>query len=258
MRRVVAAHSVAEYDLHGDRAEAARVVGSFKGKDIVLVGLGPLAAQVAHETLPDSPLVVAMVPDLARLKIVGPTVAGIAYSLPVRNQLAAFRVVYPRGVRLGVIYNADNSVALVQEAQKAAAFVHMVLVTRTVNVERDIPVALRALLSGDDAVDALWLIADPVLLGEESRRLILSETIKAGRPVFTFSPALVAEGALASQGPELGSIGEMAGDLVNRLAAGERKIELQMPRAELTINTKIASRLKIEIPPETLKDAKRF
>ena len=90
-------------------------------------------------------------------------------------------------------------------------------------------------------MDALWIPADPMLLGDESRRFILSEALKAGKPVYTFSAALVAEGALVSNGPDLASIGEQAAELVNRLAAGEKgAIELLVPRAELVINNRIA------------------
>ena len=45
---------------------------------------------------------------------------------------------------------------------------------------------------------------------------------------------------------------------MNRLAAGEKgKIEALVPRAELVINRKIATKLKIEIPPDALKAANR-
>ena len=62
--------------------------------------------------------------------------------------------------------------------------------------------------------------------------------------------------ALASNGPDMGSIGDQAGELVNRLAAGEKgKIEMLVPRAELVVNKKIADKLKIEITVDALKAA---
>ena len=50
LRRAAAAHTVTEYDLRGDRAEADRVVASLKGKAAVLVTVGPLAAQAAQRS----------------------------------------------------------------------------------------------------------------------------------------------------------------------------------------------------------------
>jgi ABC-type uncharacterized transport system substrate-binding protein len=126
-----------------------------------------------------------------------------------------------------------------------------------VATEREIPEALRALLQGPEAVDALWIPPDPLLLGNESRHFILSETLKAGRPVYSSMASLVAEGALASNSPDYASIGEQVGELVNRVAAGEKRGDLLVPRAELLINKKIADKLKVEIPADALKAANR-
>jgi len=146
----------------------------------------------------------------------------------------------------------------IEEAQKAASLVRLALISRPVASERDVPQALRGLLSGNEAADAIWIPPDPVLLGEESQRHILGEALKAGKPVYSFTPSLVEKGALVSNGPDLASIGELAGDLVNRLAGGERgRIEMLVPRAELVINKRMAAKLKIEIPPDVLKAAAR-
>jgi putative ABC transport system substrate-binding protein len=259
LRRAAASHNVTEYDLRGDKAEADRVVTSLKGKPAILVALGPIAAQSAHEVAPEMPLVFCMVQDPARLGLTsGAGVTGVAFSIPVKNQLAAFRLVNPRAVRIGVIYNDANVGRLVEEAQKAASVVRLNLVPRPVASERDVPEALRTLLKGGEAVDALWIPPDPVLLGDESRRYVLAETLKAGKPVYSFSSALVAEGALVSNGPDLTSIGEQAGELVNRIAGGERgRIEMLVPRAELVVNKKMADKLKIEIPADALRAANK-
>ena len=259
LRRAASSHTLTEYDLKGDRAEAERVIASLKGKAAVLVTVGPLAAQAAKEMAPEMPQVFCMVQDPVRLGLVGvPNITGVAFSIPIKNQLAAFRLVNPRGVRVGVVYNDANAGRLVEEAQKAATVVRLNLVVRAVASDKDVPEALRTLLKGADAVDALWIPPDPILLGEESRRYVLAETLKAGKPVYSFSASLVAEGALVSNGPDLASIGDQAGDLVNRIAGGEKgKIEMLIPRAELVVNKKIADKLKIEIPADALRAANK-
>jgi putative ABC transport system substrate-binding protein len=258
LRRVAAGHTVIDYDLRGEKAEATRVLGTLKGRSMILVAMGPLAAQATRETAPEMPLVFCMVPDPAKAGLVGAAnTSGVAFAIPVKNQLAAFRMVNPRARRIGVVYNAENVGKLVQEAQKAAPIVRLVVVERPVATEREIPEALRALLQGPEAVDALWIPPDPLLLGNESRRFILSETLKAGRPVYSSMAALVAEGALTSDSPDYASIGEQVGELVNRVAAGEKRADLLVPRAELLINKKIADKLKVEIPADALKAANR-
>jgi ABC-type uncharacterized transport system substrate-binding protein len=257
-RRGAAAHNITELDLRGDRAEADRVVAALKGKSAAMVALGPLAVQAVREGAPELPLVACMVPDPARIGLqAAPNVTGVAFHPPVKNQLAAFRLVYPRGVRIGVIYNADNVGRQVQEAQKAAPVVRLTLVERAIASDKDVPQALRALLQGAEAVDALWLPPDPYLLGEDARRYIFQETLKAAKPVFTFSAALVQEGALASNGADLASTGAQAAELLLRLLGPEKgaRIDFAIPRAELIINKKIADRMRIEIPADAMKAA---
>ena len=258
LRRVAATHTVIDYDLKGDLAEAQRVIDTLKGRNVIVVALGPLAAQAAREKAPELPLVFSMVQDPAKAGLAGaPNVAGVAFTIPVKNQLAAFRMVNPRARRIGVIYNAENVGRLVQEAQKAAPIVRLAVVERPVVTEKEIPEALRSLLQGPDAVDALWFPPDPLLMGNESRRFILSETLKAGRPVYSSMASLVAEGALASNSPDFASIGEQIGEIVNRIAAGEKRTDMLVPRAELLINKKIADKLKVEIPGDALKAANK-
>lgn len=260
LKRSSTGQTITEYDLAGDKAEAARIVSGLKGKAAVLVAMGPLAAQVAREAAPEIPMVFCMIQDPGSLGLLNAAnTSGVAFAIPVRNQLFAYRAVYPRGVRLGVVYNPENAGRQVEEAKKASAMVRMVLVDRPVASEREVPQALRSLLQGSQAVDALWIPADPVLLGGEARRHILSEMLKAGKPVFSFSSALVQEGALVSNGPDMESIGEQAAGLVNRMAAGERVSgELQMPKAELVINKKMADKLGIEVPADALRVAAKI
>ncbi|HET7293259.1 MAG TPA: ABC transporter substrate-binding protein [Vicinamibacteria bacterium] len=257
LRRGAGAHAVTEHDLRNDRAEADRVIAGLKGKAAVMVAMGPLAAQAAREGAPEIPLVFCMVQDPARLGLAGaPNVTGVSFQIPIKNQLAAFRLVNPRAVKIGAIYSEANTGPQVAEATKSAGVVRLNVVGRPVASERDVPEALRGLLKGGDAVDALWIPPDPILLGDESRRYILAETLKAGKPVYSFSSALVAEGALVSNGPDMGSIGDQAAELVNRIAGGEKgKIEMLVPRAELVINKKIADKLKVDVPIDALKAA---
>jgi ABC-type uncharacterized transport system substrate-binding protein len=260
IRRVASTHTITEYDLRGLKEEAARVLEGLKARaqDTILVAVGPLAAEATREAFPKGRLIFCMVQDPDKLGLLGVTgVAGVAFSVPARNQLAAFRMVNPAGVRVGVIYSSASE-KLFQEATAAAGLLQLALTGRMVASEKDVPKALRSLLSGDAAVDALWLVPDTLTLGDDTRRFIMSETLKAGRPVYAFSEALIPEGALVSDGPDIASIGEEVGDLVNRIAGGEKgRIDMLMPRADLVVNKKMAGKLKVEIPSDALRAATR-
>jgi ABC-type uncharacterized transport system substrate-binding protein len=220
--------------------------------------MGNLAAQAARAILPDAPLVFCMVQDPVKLGLeAAPGVTGVAFALPVKNQIAAFRMVNPRGTRIGVVFNPENTGRQIEEATRAATLLRVALVPRPVPSMNEIPQAVRSLLAGD-TIDAIWIPADPILLTDATRRFILTESMKAGKPVYAFSPSLVSEGALVSNGADMASIGAQVGDLVNRLASGDRsRIDFLFPRAELVINKKMAERLKIAVPPEALKAANR-
>jgi putative ABC transport system substrate-binding protein len=260
LRLVAKDHVLSVYDLKNDRVEAERVLTAVKGRAAVLVAFGGLAAQAARESAPGTPLVYCMVLDPSRAGLVGvANTTGVAFAIPVKNQLAAFRMVNPRGVRVGILYNPENSARLVQEAQRAATVVRLSLVERAVFTGREVADALHSLFKKDAGVDAVWIPPDPLLLADDTRRVILQEATKAGKPIYSSLPALVAEGALVSNGPDFTSIGEQAGDLVNRLIEGEKagSIEVVVPRAELVINKKVADKLKVEIPDDALKLASR-
>jgi putative ABC transport system substrate-binding protein len=257
LRASASGHTITEYDLRGDRSEADRVLAGLKGKSVVLVAMGPLAAQAAREAAPELPLVYCMIPEPARLSLTDLNTAGVAFSIPLKNQFAAFRMVNPRAVRIGVIHTVENVGRQVQEAAKSVGVLRLALVEKAIGSEREVPEALRGLLRGDEAVDALWFPPDPVLLGDDTRRTILRETARVNRPVYAFSSSLVEEGALVSNGPNYRSIGDLVAELVNRLLAGERRIEMLIPQASLVVNKKAADKLGVEIPTGALDEARR-
>jgi ABC-type uncharacterized transport system substrate-binding protein len=258
LRAGLTGHTVVEHDLKSDRAEGARILSAVP-PDGILVAVGPLPAQLARELAPGLPLVYCMVADPAALGLVGaPRTAGVAFSVPLRNQLAAFRAVFPRAVRLGVVHGPGTQKE-VADAEKAAVVVRMVVIPRAVATEREIPSAVRALLKGDDGVDALWMPADPLFQADGVRRQVLSDAQGAGKPVFAYAASVVAEGALASNGPDLAHIGERTATLVNRIASegAAAKLEVLFPRAELALNKKVAAELKLDLPPEILGAAQK-
>jgi putative ABC transport system substrate-binding protein len=259
VRKAALRHHVTEVDLRGDRAEAEKVLGAIKDQDVVLVAVGPLAAQSARELAPERPLVFCMVQDPSTLGLSRkPRVAGIAFSATPREQIAAIRLVTPTVLRVGVMYGSGPLQAQMTEVRAAVAL-ELRLVERQLGSSRDVPRALRELLEGAKAVDALWLPPDPILLDPETRRFVLSETLKAGKPVFTFSSSLLAEGALASVGPGATATGELAADLADRLATGDRTAFglLLSPPGELALNRRVAAQLRIDLSSTVLAAARQ-
>lgn len=257
LRTAVPGHNVTTYDLHGSRAEADRLLDGLKGSATVVVAIGSLAAQSARERTADLPLVYGMVNDPGPLE--GPNVTGVAFDLPARNQLVAFRTVNPKATRIGVVYNAAALNKQMEDARRSASALKLDLVVRQVPTLQAVPQVVRDLLSGAEPVDALWIPPDPMLMGDATRQFVIETAARAGKPVYSSSASMVKEGALVGNGPEFASIGQSLGEQVNRIARGEKagRLGVVVPRAELAINKKMADQLRVAIPPEALKAAQR-
>jgi len=258
LRSAVPGHNVTTYDLHGSRAEGDRLLQGLKGSASVVVAMGPLAAQSARDVAADLPLVYSMVNDPAGLgTLEGPNVTGVAFDLPARNQLVAFRTVNPKATRIGVVFNAASLSKQMEDARRSASALRLELVVRQVATLQSVPQAVRDLLSGPQPVDALWIPPDPMLMGDATRKFVIETAMRAGKPVYSSSASMVKEGALVGSSPEFASIGHSAGDLVNRITRGEKagRLGVVVPRGELIIDKKIADQLRLTIPEEALKAA---
>ena len=260
LRTALPGHNVTTYDLRSSRAEAERLLPTLKGGATVVVTMGPLASQAARDLAADLPLVYSMVNDAATLgALEGPNVTGVAYEVPARNQLVAFRAVNPQATRIGVVYSAAGLTRQMEDARRAATAMRLDLVLRQVPSLQAVPQAVRDLLGGSEPVDAIWIPPDPLLQGEDTRRFVMEAAVRAGKPVYSSSATMVKEGALVSNSPELASIGQSIGELVTRITRGEKagRLGVLVPRAELLINKRMADQLRLAIPAEALKAAQR-
>jgi len=260
LRASLPGHNVTTYDLHSSRAEAERLLPTLKGGAAVVVTMGPLATQAARDLAADTPLVYSMVNDPATLgALEGPNVTGVAYEVPARNQLVAFRAVNPKATRIGVVYSAASLNRQMEDARRAATVMRLDLMLRQVPSLQAVPQAVRDLLGGAEPVDAIWIPPDPLMQGEDTRRFVMEAAVRAGKPVYSSSASLVREGALVSNSPEFASIGQSIGELVTRITHGEKagRLGVLVPRAELLINKRIADQLRVSIPAEALKAAQK-
>jgi putative ABC transport system substrate-binding protein len=260
LRSALPAHNVTAYDLRGSRSEAERLLPDIKQGSAVVVAMGPLAAQAARDLAAEVPLVYSMVNDPAVLgALEGPNVTGVAYEVPARNQLVAFRAVNPRAGRIGVVFNAAGLSRQLEDAKRAASVMKLDLVLRQVPSLQALPQTVRDLLSGPQAVDAIWIPPDPFFQGDDTRRFVIQAAVSAGKPVYSSSATMIKEGALVTNAPESASIGQAIGEQVSRITRGEKagRLGVLVPRAELLINKRIADQLRVSIPEEALKAAQR-
>ncbi len=180
--------------------------------------IGSKAYIVATQLLPDRRIILSSAINWQRLPLV-PDRAIVATEMGITAQLTLFRHFFPDVRRIGLIcsraYNSEWATA----AQIATAKMNIRLEIRLVDQQAQAVAALEEVLP---SVDAIWLVADPVVLADsDAARRLLSRAESAGVPVFTFSMALLEMGATLAIAPDDATIGRQAAELLRGAAPHE-------------------------------------
>ena len=102
---------ITAYDLRGSKKEENSIVQRLTAtKPRLVVAIGPLAAQVARERLPDLPSIFVMVSNPPKYGLQGANIAGVSLDIPVKIQLAMYKSLVPTLKTLGVIYDPRRQV----------------------------------------------------------------------------------------------------------------------------------------------------
>jgi putative ABC transport system substrate-binding protein len=223
----------------------------------VVLSVGQKALELARATVPDKPIVYAMV--LASQAQASKSVTGVALEVPPFAQFAQWKQMKFDATRVGVIYNAKESAAYVQEANKAAAALSLTLVTRQVTDAKEVK---NALLELADKIDVLWLVPDPHLYSPEMFRFVLGFTLDHKIALLAFLDTYTQSGAVASMSPDYKDIGRRAMRLALGIAGRtpEQRLPVPAPMSSpgtLTINLKTARQLGIDMPDTLINKARQ-
>lgn len=240
--------AVEEHDLGGDEGKGRRILESMKDSPPdVIVAIGAKAAIAARQTMPEVAMVYSLVVNPKRIGIQGPNVAGVAHVISPGDQFAHLKKLAPRVKRIGVVHHRSSN-ATIREGQKGALAHGLALVAREVKKREDVPQALSALLA---KVDAVWLIADLVVVTQESFEYLLTKSFEAKLPILAYSKAFVKGGALVALSPDYVGIGVAVAGLANDIVAqGTVTAREVPPPGELFVNSVTATRLGLGLPPD--------
>jgi putative ABC transport system substrate-binding protein len=240
--------SINEHNLGGDENKGRRILEAMKdAPPDVIVAIGAKAAIAARQALPDVPMVYSLVVNPKRIGIQGPNVAGVAHVIPAGEQFTFLKKIAPQVRRIGVVHHRSSS-ATVREGHKGALAHGLTLVTREVKKRDDVPQALSAILA---KVDAVWLIADLVVVTQESFEYLLTKSFEAKLPILAYSKAFVKGGALVALSPDYvgigGAVAELANEIISQGIVTPREVS---PPGELFINSVTATRLGLALPSD--------
>jgi putative ABC transport system substrate-binding protein len=245
-----------EYDMQGDAARGQKLARKIRASDAtLLLAVGVKAALVAKLEIVDIPVIFCMVLDPAKHDLKAPNMTGIRLEIPINRQFSAMRSVLPSLRRIGVLYDPEKTGHLVEEARLLAKSMGLELVAKQVSTEKEVPPALRALLS---QVEALWLLPDSTVLTEDSLKFVLGSALDLNVPVIGFSSELVRSGALVGLSVSYQDVGRQAGVLAKKILTDEYKpssATLPPDRLRLALNLKTAKFLGITISSEVVNNA---
>lgn len=218
--------------------QAQSLVKALKGKEISLVFAAitdPVAAGLLEKEAPH------------------PLITGVTDTPPVKDHLGLIKKLAPSLKTLGVVYNPG-------EANSVATLVRLKEETKDLSI-LEIPVTksselLTTIKTMLDKVDGFYVPQDNIVVAAMAQVAALTTSRKI--PVFAADTGSVRSGALATKSFSYSDIGALAGDkaiqILKGISAGDLAVE-SPATGQTMINRKTASKLKISLSDELLKEA---
>lgn len=224
----------------------------------LIVTVGTASTRSAINSVRNIPIVFTTVLDNfeALLAERGPTdICGVSLAIPVEDQLRVMKEALPEIRRVGYVYGR-NSEDVYQRAREYTSRNGIRLIAREIASERDIPQALREIIS---EVDAFWMPLDAMIYFDQNiRHFILLECFQNSVPIMAVSKKIAVAGTPLAIDVDYEDIGRQTAELVlKRLARRNRfNSDIQHPRKVLLyINEWVSTGLGLNIPPKVVEKA---
>lgn len=178
----------------------------------LVVTIGSEATALAQELVTTIPVVYSMILDQPKLATTKST--GMVVRVHMKKQLSVIHTIFPDKA-IGVIYNLHYSGAAVNEARTIAKELGTTLAPIAIEVEGDVPKALKKITH--DNIGAFWLLLDPTVAKPKSVQLINQHCLNEKIPFFALSGYHVKAGAFAALAVDYKSIGAETAELAKRV-----------------------------------------
>ncbi|GAA3926770.1 ABC transporter substrate-binding protein [Litoribacillus peritrichatus] len=139
---------------------------------------------------------------------------GVSSDIAPASQLAMFKHFFPDIKSIAVMFNKTN-LALVKQAIAASKELNLTLIPLKVESSRNLSVYINEAVT---SADALWLIADPVILNSSEKVHAIFKAAKINkRPVFATNEVFAEFGATLTISADLPTVGRQAAILINNV-----------------------------------------
>ncbi len=253
--------NISEYLISDSSVENRKLIKKIeKSNPSLILTIGLNASLLAKNKISDIPVIYCMVMNPGKHDLIDKkknTFIGIALNIPIEEQLQQLLKVLPGVKKLGVIYNPENSKRAIADAQQAAKEKGISLIARKVNSKRNVPKAIRAIVT---KIDALWLLADATVVTRESFSFLLLSALEQKLPIMAHSERFVQAGALFSVAPSYYDIGRQAAKYAMEIIENN-SMDFSLIKPDvvnLTINLKTAKKIDVHIPEHVLNLANKI
>ncbi len=228
--------------------------GNTGSADLVLA-LGARAASVAARDYRGTPAIGALVARESALP--GNSVAGsVVLEFAIETELEWMHRLLPQARRIGVMYSSDENARLVTRARDIARGLGLEIIARRVSNPAEIPGALNALAG---SADALWGIADDVVLTPETAKAMLLASLRSRIPFVGLSTQWARAGAVYALERDYADLGAQTAELATRMldgGNGARQNESVRPRkVTYALNIRSADLMRLSIPANLVRGA---
>ena len=212
----------------------------------VVVAIGLPAARLA-QGLSGKKVIFCQVFNYEDAELVTSRMKGVSATAPIREQFRAWKALYPKLTRVGVI-TGTNLQGLMEEARAAAKENNIRLEHVEVRSDKETLYAYKQL---SPKMQGLWLVPDNRVLSQDVIRDIMAHSVKEGKQVAVFGRELLGLGGLISAETSYADIAEQVLARVRRAqeASGVPGAPvIPLTRTVIKINTVMAKRLNMTLP----------
>lgn len=248
------------YNLQGNIKNAPKTMADIFADDISLIfALGAKAAYVAKVWTMDRqdiPVVFAMVINWRRYDLLKGqnNVAGIASEISPGTQLANMTMFSPNVKKIGVIYSEEHSKQIVSVAKKAADFLNLELISKSILRHGDFK---RTYKEFGQEIDGFWVLADPVVYTLDNISWLEKKCLKDSLSCVGQSKNIAKMGMLLAVDPDMHSIGSQAAAISKSILHNTKtvgQIGVVSPLGtKLFLNLKTAEKVGLDISPAAME-----
>jgi len=251
------------HNLKGKEDSAGKVIEKLRAYDPDLIlTVGSRATSVISKSFKDTSIVFAMVlypvasDFVQNIDTPAKNLTGAAIDVPIERQFDALSKIVPSLKRVGVLYNPDETLPVIEEAARVAASLNIELLAEQVDSESDVPDALNKL--DKQKMDALWSVADGKVFTRPSIKYIIEYVVRRGIPFMAPHNGFVKAGALVALTADYRDNGRQAGEISIQILEGAKpdSIPVATPRTVgMALNLQVANHIRLKIPRSIVEGA---